>query len=80
MDLGGLCCLWLLFAITMTVPKRLKNIVYQFKHSGDELTLVAEKIQQLAGVEEVMVMAEDGMAYLKVNEQFQREQLDALEG
>ncbi len=61
---------WLLLARGMVVPAKLSNYVYRpaGRPVGDGEALAAQ-LRALAGVAEVVVVAEEGVAYLKVDQQ-----------
>lgn len=63
---GGLVVsLWCLFAASMAKPLPLKNMALMLKEVDNN---IAEKLLEIAGVEEVMVIPEQRRAYIKVNE------------
>lgn len=62
---GFLTCGWLIYAVSMAKPLPLKNMALLLKEvDGD----ISEKLLDIAGVEEVMVIPEQRRAYIKVNE------------
>ncbi|MGB5261529.1 MAG: MFS transporter [Gammaproteobacteria bacterium] len=57
---------WLLLAFGMVPPAKLSNYVYKLgEQSGSEG--LADRLRGLAGVTEAVVVAEDGVAYLRVD-------------
>ena len=64
---GTLMLAWLLMAITMKPPRAVKSVMF---HIGDTSADAAQRLSQalaaVAGVEEAVVVREDGVAYLKV--------------
>lgn len=58
--------LWLLAAFGMEEPPQLTTHTLQLRH-GDEPATVATGLRSLRGVREVVVVAEEGIAYLKVD-------------
>jgi len=62
---GLLACAWFAYALGMTKPLPLKNHVVTLKVVHDS---TADELLAIHGVEEVMVIAEQCRAYLKVNE------------
>ena len=65
---SALACLWLLLVISMRKPRYLSSQLLSVgsldETGADQL---ADKLSQVAGVAEVTVIAEDGVAYLKVD-------------
>ena len=59
---------WLLLALGMVPPAKLSNYVYRLDGQADAENL-AERLRGLAGVREAVVVAEDGVAYLRVDRQ-----------
>jgi predicted MFS family arabinose efflux permease len=60
--------LWLLLASGMTAPAKTGSVLYRIEWSTpDELEQRVVQLRALAGVAEVVVVAEEGMAYLKVD-------------
>jgi predicted MFS family arabinose efflux permease len=60
--------LWLLVAAGMKVPEKASNVLYRFDSLGpEELEQRVAQLRALAGVAEVVVVPEEGMAYLKVD-------------
>ncbi len=62
---GVLLLMWLLVAQNMKTPKHLARI--QVTLAGAELDLAEEQLLQVSGVVEVLLIAEEQTAYLKVN-------------
>jgi multidrug efflux pump subunit AcrB len=67
---SALAALWLLLVISMRKPRYLSSQLLNVG-SLDETTAnqLADKLSRVAGVTEVTVIAEDGVAYLKVDKQ-----------
>jgi MFS family permease len=65
---GGLCVIWLLFSVGMRNPlplsTHLLNLGEVSEQKAEELTA---RLLTVAGVAEAVVVAEDGIAYLKVD-------------
>ena len=72
--------LWLLIAAGMEQPRQLSTrLVKVDVTDADSASGMASKITQIAGVAEAVVIAEDGVAYLKVDlEKLDEQALDAL--
>ncbi len=65
---AGIACFWLLFALSMQVPRQLKSYLINIGVTDQAGAIAsAEQLGQIAGVEEVVAVAEEGVAYLKVN-------------
>jgi predicted MFS family arabinose efflux permease len=62
--------LWLLLALSMSRPEKLSSYIYKIEavEPGDTAQL-AQRLLALAGVAEAVVVAEEGVAYLKVDKQ-----------
>ena len=59
---------WFLFAVTMKKPPYLINhLLYVGNVNEQEATQLTERLKQLPGVAEVVIIIEDGIAYLKVD-------------
>ncbi len=66
---AGGALVWLLLALSMTPPAKLKSVIYRIGVSGrEELEQLTRQLRGLAGVAEVVVVAEEGVAYLKVDQ------------
>jgi len=61
---------WLLLALSMTPPAKLSSYIYRLDadFDGDTATL-SHRLAGMAGVSEAVVVAEEGVAYLKVDRQ-----------
>ncbi len=70
--LGGLCVAWLITAYTMPEPPRLSAYQLAFGECKLSTEEIEHQLLEVPGVEEVSVVAEDRVAYLKVR----RKQLD----
>lgn len=66
--LGAIALLWLLYALGMPEPRRGQSVLVRLEEASlrqpDEF---AVRLRGLAGVEEAVVVAEEGVAYLKVD-------------
>jgi len=60
--------LWLLLAFSMPRPEKLSSYIYKIVTAEDAAGL-SRRLAALAGVTEVVVIAEEGVAYLKVDKQ-----------
>ena len=60
--------LWLLLAFSMSRPEKLSSYIYKIATAEDAAGL-SRRLAALAGVTEVVVIAEEGVAYLKVDKQ-----------
>ena len=65
---GGLALLWLLVAVTMKPPSHLTTRLIRIGGGVDAAQLVA-RLRQLPGVAEAVLVAEEEVAYLKVDSQ-----------
>ena len=80
MMLVGFALLWLLLAATMQSPRFLHSMMLTIPpcHASVATQLVHD-LQGLAGVEEVVVLATDGLIYLKVDKlSFDEKQIDGF--
>ena len=60
--------LWLLLALSMPRPEKLSSYIYKIDASESEGTeQLAQRLLALAGVAEAVVVAEEGVAYLKID-------------
>ncbi len=67
--LVGLALLWLLLAATMKQPRFLHSMMLTIAPcQQDEAAELLAKLKSLQGVEEVVVLANDGVVYLKVDQ------------
>ncbi len=65
----GLALLWLLLALGMERPQRVKTRLLRVEvMDAAQAALLATRLQQIAGVVEAVVIAEEQVAYLKINE------------
>jgi len=71
---------WLVAAMGMQQPGRYSSrLVHLQKMSDEQASQIAEKLNAVAGVVEVVVVAEDGVAYLKVEKhRLDQRTLDAI--
>jgi predicted MFS family arabinose efflux permease len=60
--------LWLLLAFSMSRPEKLSSYIYKIAITQDVASL-NQRLAAQAGVTEVVVVAEEGVAYLKVDKQ-----------
>ena len=75
----GVALVWAAFAVSMKEPRNLGNLVFSFPGSAEEFERRATLLAGLAGVEELLVVAADQVAYLKVDEAcFDRENFALL--
>jgi predicted MFS family arabinose efflux permease len=62
--------LWLLLALSMSRPEKLSSYIYKIEGAEPEAAeQLAQRLLALAGVAEAVVVAEEGVAYLKVDKQ-----------
>lgn len=67
---AGAALLWLLLALGMVPPDKLSNFVYRLTgQSAVDPAGLADRLRRQAGVAEAVVVAEEGVAYLKVDRQ-----------
>jgi MFS family permease len=77
---AGIALLWLLAAATMARPSYLTTRLVRIA-DGTDLSSLAAKLSQVPGVAEAVVIAEDQLAYLKVDSKaFDAKQAEALAG
>lgn len=76
--LAACALLWLLLAATMSPPRFLHSMMLNIRPcSSQEATQLLQGLQGMPGVEEVVVLADDGVVYLKVDkERFDQSQLE----
>ena len=61
---------WLLLALSMSRPEKLSSYIYRIDVTGPEAARhLSERLAGLNGVAEAVVVAEEGVAYLKVDKQ-----------
>jgi MFS family permease len=66
--LAGIGSVWLLSAARMAPPPFLNSLMLNFDHlTAEEAPGVAERLRAVAGVEDVVVLVEEQVAYLKVD-------------
>jgi predicted MFS family arabinose efflux permease len=66
--LGAL--VWLLLALSMTPPPKLSSYIYRLDADFDgDAAALSHRLAGMAGVTEAVVVAEEGVAYLKVDRQ-----------
>jgi len=80
MVLVGFALLWLLLAATMQSPRFLHSMMLTIQPCPPTVaTQLVHDLQGLAGVEEVVVLATDGLIYLKVDKlSFDEKQIDGF--
>ena len=62
--------LWLLLALSMSRPEKLSSYLYKVDVAGPaEAERLSRQLAALNGVAEAVVVAEEGVAYLKVDKQ-----------
>ncbi len=77
--LAGLVLVWLLVAAFMKQPKLLASRIVSLKNMGEEsIKHFVKQASLIKGVHEISVYAEDRVAYLKVEKQFDEQPLNAL--
>ncbi len=65
---GGLMLCWLILAITMKAPAAVRTRMYPVVCADDSYAEnLTQQLRQLAGVREALVLADEGVAYLKVD-------------
>ena len=76
--LVGFALLWLIVAATMQAPRFLHSMMLTIKPCNpSEATQLVQKLQHVVGVEEVVVLAKEGLVYLKVDKQtYDEKQVD----
>ncbi len=68
--LAAAVLLWLLVAALMASPPYLNSVLLQFQQIAPaEAPALAQRLRAVRGVEDVVVLAEEGVAYLKVDKQ-----------
>ncbi|MDF3029888.1 MAG: putative Permease of the major facilitator superfamily [Moraxellaceae bacterium] len=66
--LGGLAAVWLVIAAAMEPPPFLSSLMLNFTRlSAEEAPQLAERLRGVAGVQDVVVLVEEKVAYLKVD-------------
>ena len=75
-----LATVWLLFALGMRAPAQLKSMLINIRHMKEEHVQIRRRLLQIEGVREVVIVEEEGVAYLKVNSAtLDEEKLEAVE-
>ena len=75
-----LATVWLLFALGMRPPAQLKSMLINIRHMKEEHALIRRRLLQIDGVREVVIVEDEGVAYLKVNSAtLDEEKLEAVE-
>jgi len=73
---GVISCLWFIYALGMAKPLPLKNMTLSLKEVDND---TSDKLLNIMGIEEVMVIPEQRRAYIKVNEKaLDRQALEKL--
>lgn len=77
---GCVCCLWLVFAWRMKNPSNETGVTLHLSKLIDaNKTHISQALNRVLGVEEVVLIVEDQVAYLKVRKtEFDQQQLDDL--
>lgn len=77
---GGVAVAWLLLALSMERPQQVKSRLMSVGElDSAQAALLAAKLREISGVVEAVVIAEDQVAYLKVNEsELDQKGLDAI--
>ena len=78
--LMGLALLWLIVAMTMQSPRFLHSMMLTIQPCNQTIaTQLVQDLQTVQGVEEVVVLASDGLIYLKVDKQsYDEKQVDSF--
>ena len=70
------CGFWFCLSLTMKRPKETDDLVFHYKGDDASFTEVVDAIGKLIGVEEITILVDDKIAYLKVDSQhFDKNQL-----
>ena len=78
---SALALIWLVIAVTMRVPSYLTTRLIRLPQTTDDAQAVAHKLRSMPGVAEVVIVVEDGLAYLKVDSKiFDAAAAEALAG
>ncbi len=77
---GGLAGLWLLIAGGMKPPRPVSSLLLHIETSSRrQADRLARRLRKLPGVQEALVVPDEGVAYLKIDKQkLDREQLESL--
>ena len=59
---------WLVVVLNMRPPRNLTNLVLQLAPDGEQRAVQLEALRSSTGVEDLMLLADEGIAYLKVDE------------
>lgn len=65
--LALLVTIWLLLALGMKPPAQLKTELLNIRHIEEDHALLRKRLLQVGGVREAVIVADEGVAYLKVN-------------
>ncbi|MFT5481767.1 MAG: MFS family permease [Halieaceae bacterium] len=65
---AGMALIWAVYAASMKEPRNLGNLVFSFPGSAEEFQRRADSLALLVGVEELLIVAADQVAYLKIDE------------
>ena len=77
---AGMAVIWLLFAATMKTPEPLKPRLINIRNMHGSSSEISEILYRIAGVREVVVVPDEGVAYLKVDsKKLDKEALEAME-
>jgi MFS family permease len=77
---AGMAVLWLLFAFGMKAPEPLKPRLINIRNMPGSSAEISELFYRIAGVREVVIAPDEGVAYLKVDsKKLDKEALEAME-
>jgi predicted MFS family arabinose efflux permease len=77
---AGMAVLWLLFASGMKAPEPLKPRLVNIRNMPGSSSEISELFYRIAGVREVVIAPDEGVAYLKVDsKKLDKEALEAME-
>ena len=77
---AGMAVLWLLFAAGMRAPEPLKPRLVNIRNMPGSSSEISELFHRIAGVREVVIAPDEGVAYLKVDsKKLDEEALEAME-
>ncbi len=67
---AGIALVWLVFALQMQPPRHLSSLLLNVGELDDlQAARMSEQIAEIAGVAEAIVLARDGVAYLKIDKE-----------
>jgi 4-amino-4-deoxy-L-arabinose transferase-like glycosyltransferase len=77
---AGMAVLWLLFAASMKSPEPLRPRLVNIRNMTGSSGEISNMLHKIAGVREVVVVPDEGVAYLKVDsKKLDNEALEAME-